>query len=90
MLLLLFVCGFFIDSLHIVNGGQVDNLRVRNVDLGIPIVVYIRNHLYSFRGPLYTFTEIIISIWKPKVPPRVAFFIWTVALERILTADNLR
>jgi hypothetical protein len=29
-------------------------------------------------------------IWKPKVPPRVAFFIWTVALERILTADNLR
>jgi hypothetical protein len=29
-------------------------------------------------------------IWKPKVPPRVAFFIWTVALGRILTADNLR
>ena len=29
-------------------------------------------------------------IWKPKVPPRVAFFIWTVALERILTTDNLR
>ena len=24
------------------------------------------------------------------MPPRVAFFIWTVALERILTADNLR
>ena len=27
-------------------------------------------------------------IWKPKVPPRVTFFIWTVALGRILTADN--
>uniref|UniRef100_A0A2N9GAU4 Reverse transcriptase zinc-binding domain-containing protein n=1 Tax=Fagus sylvatica TaxID=28930 RepID=A0A2N9GAU4_FAGSY len=31
------------------------------------------------------------SIWKAKVPPRVAFFIWTAAaLGKILTADNLR
>jgi hypothetical protein len=29
-------------------------------------------------------------IWKPKVPPRVTFFIWTVTLGKILTADNLR
>jgi hypothetical protein len=29
------------------------------------------------------------SIWKPKVLPRVAFFMWT-ALGKILTADNLR
>jgi hypothetical protein len=29
-------------------------------------------------------------VWKPRVPPRVTFFIWTVALGRILTADNLR
>ena len=29
------------------------------------------------------------SIWKAKVPPRVAFFTWTAALGRILTADNL-
>ena len=30
------------------------------------------------------------SIWQAKVPPRVAFFSWTAALERILTGDNLR
>ena len=29
-------------------------------------------------------------IWKSKVPPRVAFFSWTAALGKILTADNLR
>ena len=30
------------------------------------------------------------SIWKEKVPPRVAFFVWTAAMGRILTIDNLR
>ena len=30
------------------------------------------------------------SIWKVKVPPRIAFFSWTAALGKILTADNLR
>jgi hypothetical protein len=30
------------------------------------------------------------SIWKSKAPPRVAFFVWTAALGRILTTDNLR
>uniref|UniRef100_A0A2N9FJQ0 Reverse transcriptase zinc-binding domain-containing protein n=1 Tax=Fagus sylvatica TaxID=28930 RepID=A0A2N9FJQ0_FAGSY len=30
------------------------------------------------------------SIWKAKVPPRVAFFSWTAALGRILIAKNLR
>ncbi len=30
------------------------------------------------------------SIWKAKVPSRVAFFSWTAALEKILTVDNLR
>uniref|UniRef100_A0A2N9HQK9 Reverse transcriptase zinc-binding domain-containing protein n=1 Tax=Fagus sylvatica TaxID=28930 RepID=A0A2N9HQK9_FAGSY len=29
-------------------------------------------------------------VWNSKVPSRVAFFIWTVALGRILTTDNLR
>ena len=29
------------------------------------------------------------SIWMAKAPPRVAFFIWTVAWDRILTCDNL-
>ncbi len=30
------------------------------------------------------------SIWKPKVPLRVAYLLWTVALGKILTTDNLR
>ena len=30
------------------------------------------------------------SIWKTKAPLRVAFFLWSAALGRILTADNLR
>ena len=29
------------------------------------------------------------SIWKQKIPSQVAFFIWTVALGRCLTIDNL-
>ena len=29
------------------------------------------------------------NIWKQKVPSRVAFFVWTVALGTILTIDNL-
>jgi hypothetical protein len=30
------------------------------------------------------------SVWKAKVPTRVAFFSWTATLGRILTIDNLR
>jgi exonuclease III len=30
------------------------------------------------------------SIWRVKAPPRVAFFMWTVAWGRILTCDNLK
>ena len=30
------------------------------------------------------------SSWKPKVPSRVSFFIWTASVGRILTAENLR
>ena len=28
-------------------------------------------------------------MWKPKIPKRVAFFLWTAAHNRILTLDNL-
>ena len=28
-------------------------------------------------------------MWKSKVPPRVAFFSWTIALGKILTTGNL-
>ena len=30
------------------------------------------------------------TIWKLKVPIKVSFFLWTAALGRILTIDNLR
>jgi hypothetical protein len=30
------------------------------------------------------------GIWRVKTPKRVAFFVWTVALGKILTHDNLR
>ena len=30
------------------------------------------------------------SIWKTKVPPQVSFFVWTAAMDRILTMQNLR
>jgi hypothetical protein len=30
------------------------------------------------------------SIWKAKVPPRVAFFVWSTTLGKILTLDTLR
>uniref|UniRef100_A0A2N9IAI6 Reverse transcriptase domain-containing protein n=1 Tax=Fagus sylvatica TaxID=28930 RepID=A0A2N9IAI6_FAGSY len=30
------------------------------------------------------------SVWKAKVPSRVAFFVWTAALGKILTTENLR
>jgi hypothetical protein len=29
-------------------------------------------------------------IWKSKFPPRVAFFVWTAVLGKIITIDNLR
>ena len=30
------------------------------------------------------------NIWRVKAPPRVAFFVWSAALGKILTQDNLR
>ena len=30
------------------------------------------------------------SIWKHKIPSRVAFFVWTAALGKCLVIDNLQ
>ena len=30
------------------------------------------------------------SVWRTKSPLRAAFFVWSAALEKILTLDNLR
>ncbi len=42
--------------------------------------------------PLFDFAQPFPwkPIWKSKVPPRVAFFVWIVAKGKILTMDNLR
>jgi hypothetical protein len=29
-------------------------------------------------------------VWRTQAPPRAAFFVWSAALGKILTADNLR
>jgi hypothetical protein len=47
----------------------------------------------SYYVTLLTNTNRIVpwkSIWKTKAPTRVAFFVWTAAMGRILTIDNLR
>ena len=46
--------------------------------------------VYNVLAPKYNGTFPWKSIWKPKVSPRVYFFIWIVALDKLLTADNLR
>ena len=38
----------------------------------------VSNSLFPWKG-----------VWKPKIPKRVAFFLWTAAHGRILTLDNL-
>jgi hypothetical protein len=30
------------------------------------------------------------KVFRSQVPPRVAFFVWTAAMGRVLTIDNLR
>jgi hypothetical protein len=42
--------------------------------------------LYSLGGSPFPWK----SIWRVNVPLRVSFFVWTVALGKILTLDNLR
>jgi hypothetical protein len=37
-------------------------------------------------GPLFSWK----SIWRVKAPTRVAFFVWSASLGKILTHDNLR
>ena len=45
---------------------------------------------YQCLSPPSSMTFTWKGIWKPKVPPWVVFFMWTAALRKILTADNLR
>ena len=45
---------------------------------------------YRCLNPPFTMKFPWKGIWKPKVPPQVAFFMWTAALGKILTAENLR
>ena len=45
-----------------------------------------RSYYHVIRG---TSDSLFKGVWKPKVPKRVAFFLWITAHDRILTLDNL-
>ena len=49
----------------------------------------VNDHYRILVGPtIYSFPW--KSIWKQKIPSRVAFFVWTAALGKCLTINNLR
>ena len=50
-------------------------------------------YVWSYYRVLHSNTQLSFpwnTIWKPKVPIKVSFFLWSAALGRILTMDNLR
>ena len=47
-----------------------------------------QSYYHSIRGILNSLFP-WKGVWKPKVPKRVAFFLWTATHDRILTLDNL-
>ena len=49
----------------------------------------VKDYYRILAGPT-TFSFPWISIWKQKIPFRVAFFVWSAALGKCLTIDNLR
>ena len=50
--------------------------------------IKVRGFYLSFYPPTLSFPWRLV--WQSKVPPRVAFFSWSVSLGKILTTDNLR
>ena len=54
-----------------------------------PNVFEVRSY-YKILHSTFHFSFPWRSLWKPKVPSKVSFFIWTSTLGRILTFDNLR
>ena len=50
----------------------------------------VRSYYYVLLQPYPKETFPWKCVWKAKIPPRVAFFIWTAALGKILTTENLR
>ena len=46
------------------------------------------SYYHAIHGSLY-FLFPWKGVWKPKIPKRVAFFLWTAAHNRILMLDNL-
>ena len=47
-----------------------------------------RSYYHAIRGDLNSLFP-WKSVWKQKIPRRLAFFLWTAAHDRILTLDNL-
>lgn len=65
--------------------GEDRLVRVSLRKWGFVVKSYYRV-LSSREGDLFLWK----GIWKARVPPRVAFFMWTTTLGKILTGDNLR
>ena len=76
--------------------GLVYSLTVRGFGPNKVCWKLARNRVFEVRGYYSSFyPPTFVSfpwrmIWQLKVPPRVAFFSWSVSLGKILTIDNLR
>ena len=51
--------------------------------------IEVKSYYKSLSTPTTTFAP-WKSIWKVKAPTRVAFFVWTTTVGKILTLDNLQ
>jgi hypothetical protein len=94
-----------VSFLHSLNDWEVDDLvsfhsllYSHNLDDGVDKIWWVpdRKGKYAMKS----FYNVLIyrdcnpfpwkSIWRTKAPPRVAFFVWSATLGKILTLDNLR
>jgi hypothetical protein len=67
-------------------GHGVDNLCWKQRSKG----GFAMKSFYRCLNPPFTMTFPWKGICKPKVPPRVTFFMWIAALGKVFTAENLR
>jgi hypothetical protein len=81
-----FLCSFMdvIYSLRIDGNGVDKFCWKKSASLGF----FVKSYYRCLSPPPSTFPW--KSLWKTKVPPRVAFFTWTAVLGKLPTIDNLR
>ena len=69
-----------------IHSGRMDTI---GWNLGSRETFEVRSFYSALIQPSYSYFP-WRSVWKAKVPSRVAFFLWTAALGKILTTDNLQ